>query len=198
VTATDTPEQGLERNFRERVGALTRGAAADVDVDQPVRDGTRLTGRMGVAVFDAMAAAEISTSRRAICARRAPGSTRSDPPVTSRTPRSQRRSGPPTPPSCITDRAGSTARGRSRCRGQPRSRTSSSAWSQLGMNRFPAGVTRCSGNHALAVIPQTSTIASHLPRAMGVAFAIERTRRIGSPPRGQRTRLSFAHSATPH
>ena len=35
------------------------------------------------------------------------------------------------------------------------------------------------GNHALAVIPQTSTIASHLPRAMGVAFAIERARRIG-------------------
>jgi 2-oxoisovalerate dehydrogenase E1 component len=28
------------------------------------------------------------------------------------------------------------------------------------------------GNHALAVIPQTSTIASHLPRAVGVAWAI--------------------------
>ena len=35
------------------------------------------------------------------------------------------------------------------------------------------------GNHALAVIPQTSTIASHLPRAVGVAFAIERARRLG-------------------
>ena len=35
------------------------------------------------------------------------------------------------------------------------------------------------GNHALAVIPQTSTIASHLPRAMGVGFAIERAQRIG-------------------
>ncbi len=30
------------------------------------------------------------------------------------------------------------------------------------------------GNHALAVMPQTSTIASHLPRAVGVAFAIGR------------------------
>jgi 2-oxoisovalerate dehydrogenase E1 component len=38
------------------------------------------------------------------------------------------------------------------------------------------------GNHALAVIPQTSTIASHLPRAVGVAFAIERTQRIGARP----------------
>jgi 2-oxoisovalerate dehydrogenase E1 component len=34
------------------------------------------------------------------------------------------------------------------------------------------------GNHALAVIPQTSTIASHLPRAVGVAFAIERAKRL--------------------
>ncbi len=35
------------------------------------------------------------------------------------------------------------------------------------------------GNHGLAVIPQTSTIASHLPRALGVAFAIERAKRLG-------------------
>jgi 2-oxoisovalerate dehydrogenase E1 component len=38
------------------------------------------------------------------------------------------------------------------------------------------------GNHALAVIPQTSTIASHMPRAMGVGFAIERSQRIGVTP----------------
>jgi 2-oxoisovalerate dehydrogenase E1 component len=35
------------------------------------------------------------------------------------------------------------------------------------------------GNHELAIIPQTSTIASHLPRAVGVAFALERAKRIG-------------------
>jgi 2-oxoisovalerate dehydrogenase E1 component len=35
------------------------------------------------------------------------------------------------------------------------------------------------GHHGLSVIPQTSTIASHLPRALGVAFAIGRARRIG-------------------
>ncbi len=35
------------------------------------------------------------------------------------------------------------------------------------------------GHPALAIIPQTSTIASHLPRAMGVAFAIGRARRLG-------------------
>src|SRR5262245_24665888 len=34
------------------------------------------------------------------------------------------------------------------------------------------------GHHELAVIPQTSTIASHPPRAVGVAFAIERARKL--------------------
>ena len=34
------------------------------------------------------------------------------------------------------------------------------------------------GHHDLAVIPQTSTIASHLPRAVGIAFAIERAREL--------------------
>ncbi|TDD36081.1 MFS transporter [Actinomadura sp. KC06] len=35
------------------------------------------------------------------------------------------------------------------------------------------------GSHRLHVIPLTSTIASHLPRALGVAFAIERAARLG-------------------
>ena len=43
------------------------------------------------------------------------------------------------------------------------------------------------GHPALAVIPQTSTIASHLPRAVGVAFAIDRARKLGVPSRGRPT-----------
>ena len=35
------------------------------------------------------------------------------------------------------------------------------------------------GNKALSVIPQTSTIASHLPRAMGLAYSLERAKRVG-------------------
>ncbi|HEX2901981.1 MAG TPA: thiamine pyrophosphate-dependent enzyme [Jatrophihabitans sp.] len=35
------------------------------------------------------------------------------------------------------------------------------------------------GNKALSIIPQTSTIASHLPRAMGLAYALERAKRVG-------------------
>src|SRR3954451_19197221 len=37
------------------------------------------------------------------------------------------------------------------------------------------------GHHDLAVIPQTSTIASHLPRALGVAIAIDRARKLAVP-----------------
>ena len=35
------------------------------------------------------------------------------------------------------------------------------------------------GHHDLAVIPQTSTIASHLPRAVGIAFAIDWSKELG-------------------
>ncbi len=37
------------------------------------------------------------------------------------------------------------------------------------------------GHHGLAVIPQTSTIASHLPRAVGLAFSIAYTAKLGVP-----------------
>ena len=36
------------------------------------------------------------------------------------------------------------------------------------------------GRHELAVVPQTSTIASHLPRAVGVAWSIARAKRLGT------------------
>lgn len=38
------------------------------------------------------------------------------------------------------------------------------------------------GHAALSIIPQTSTIASHLPRAVGLALALHRARRLGVEP----------------
>src|SRR5258705_11140571 len=35
------------------------------------------------------------------------------------------------------------------------------------------------GSHALAIPPQTSTIASHLPKAVGAAVALDRAARLG-------------------
>jgi len=57
------------------------------------------------------------------------------------------------------------------------------------------------GHHELAVIPQTSTIASHLPRAVGTAFAIERAKRLGidSPwPRDAVVVSSFGDASVNH
>ncbi|TDD88673.1 MFS transporter [Actinomadura darangshiensis] len=57
------------------------------------------------------------------------------------------------------------------------------------------------GSHPLNVIPQTSTIASHMPRALGVAFAIERAARLGldSPwPRDAVTVCSFGDASANH
>jgi 2-oxoisovalerate dehydrogenase E1 component len=57
------------------------------------------------------------------------------------------------------------------------------------------------GRHDLAIIPQTSTIASHLPRAVGVAFAIDRAARLGidSPwPRDALAVCSFGDASANH
>jgi 2-oxoisovalerate dehydrogenase E1 component len=57
------------------------------------------------------------------------------------------------------------------------------------------------GDASLAVIPQTSTIASHLPRALGVALAIGRAHRIGVEtrwPRDALTICSFGDASINH
>jgi len=57
------------------------------------------------------------------------------------------------------------------------------------------------GHHDLAVIPQTSTIASHLPRAVGIAFSIGRTAKLGVPsqwPADAITVASFGDASASH
>lgn len=57
------------------------------------------------------------------------------------------------------------------------------------------------GNKALSIIPQTSTIASHLPRAVGVAFGIERAARLGVEcewPRDSIVVASFGDASVNH
>ncbi len=57
------------------------------------------------------------------------------------------------------------------------------------------------GHADLAVIPQTSTIASHLPRAVGVAFAVDRAAKLGVEsrwPRDAVTVCSFGDASLDH
>ncbi|SDQ36186.1 thiamine pyrophosphate-dependent enzyme [Actinopolyspora saharensis] len=57
------------------------------------------------------------------------------------------------------------------------------------------------GNAELSVLPQTSTIASHLPRAVGLAFALERSRKLGVEgewPRDSMVVCSFGDASANH
>jgi 2-oxoisovalerate dehydrogenase E1 component len=57
------------------------------------------------------------------------------------------------------------------------------------------------GSKVLNVIPGTSTIASHLPRAVGVAFSIDRAAKLGLPcewPRDAITVCSFGDASANH
>ncbi len=57
------------------------------------------------------------------------------------------------------------------------------------------------GSKPLWVLPQTSTIASHLPKALGTAVAIEQARRIGHPlpiPQDSITVCSFGDASSNH
>ena len=104
-------------------------------------------------------------------------STRSARPGTSRTPRSRSRCASTIPRSCTTGRAPSTSRGPSRP-GVDGVRTSCSAWPpprRADRGRAAQGLRPPD----LAVLPQTSTIASHLPRAVGDGLAIDRAARLG-------------------
>ncbi len=57
------------------------------------------------------------------------------------------------------------------------------------------------GRHELSVVPQTSTIGSHLPRALGVAFSTDRAAKlgVGGPwPRDAVTVCSFGDASANH
>ena len=57
------------------------------------------------------------------------------------------------------------------------------------------------GQAELAIIPQTSTIASHLPRALGVALGIDRATKLGVTsrwPRDAVTLASFGDASASH
>jgi 2-oxoisovalerate dehydrogenase E1 component len=183
VSATDTPERQLERNFRERVGALSsQSAAAEADLDQPVREGTRLTGRTAIALFDAMVASRVLDLAARYLRSEGPGvyTIGSAGHESNAALAAALR---PTDPALLHYRSGGFYCARAgQVPGSTPLRDILLGLVAAADEPIAGGRHKVFGNHALAVIPQTSTIASHVPRAMGVAFAIERAQRIGVTP----------------
>src|SRR4051794_15994173 len=175
-----TTPQDLDERFRAAVGALT--AADDKrEPDDPVRDGTALTGAHARRLFDAqLASRHLDLAARwlrsfgegyytigsaghegnaAVAAALRP----SDPALL------HHRSG-----GFYCARAGRAA-GMDPLRDVLRGIVASAAEPIAG------GRHKVFGHPDLAVIPTTSTIASHLPRAVGLAYAIDqRPARRGS------------------
>jgi 2-oxoisovalerate dehydrogenase E1 component len=87
--------------------------------------------------------------------------------------------------------------------GKPRDPVMDSALSFAASKDDPAsgGRHKVWGSKPLWVLPQTSTIASHLPKALGTAVAIEQARRIGHAlpiPEDSITVCSFGDASSNH
>jgi 2-oxoisovalerate dehydrogenase E1 component len=182
VTAADSPEQELDRNFREQVGALrSQGAGTTADPDQPVRTGTRLTGQMALALFEAMASSRHLDLAARYLRREGPGvyTIGSSGHESNAAIAAALR---PTDPALLHYRSGGFYCARAQqVPGSTPLRDVLLGLVAAADEPISGGRHKVFGNAALAIIPQTSTIASHLPRAVGVGFAIDRAHRLGVP-----------------
>ena len=168
----------VERHFAEVVATLdghrpegrTGPAAA-----RPVRDGSALTGQHCLDLFDAqLASRHLDLAARWLRSRGAGyytiGSSGHEGNAARRRGAPDHRPGPAALP------VGRVLPGPAPSRpGLPAtaSATCCSAWWRRRTSPSPAAATRSSAHPQLHIIPQTSTIASHLPRAVGLAFALD-------------------------
>ncbi|WP_347351443.1 thiamine pyrophosphate-dependent enzyme [Intrasporangium sp.] len=167
----------VDAHFRRAVGALPARSARDLrDV---VRDGTGLTGAEALDLFEAQ-----TTSRHLDFAARSMQSQghgfytigSSGHEANAAVAAVLR----PTDPALLHYRSGAFYVARAaQVPGQDPARDVLRGVAAASTEPISGGRHKVFGNHELAVIPQTSTIGSHLPRALGVAFAIERAGRLG-------------------
>lgn len=183
------PAEILEAHFLDAVRALAAGAPASaaspvspvspVSPDEPVRPRTQLTGRQCLALFDAQA----SSRHLDLEARRLTAGGEGFYSIGSAGHEGNAALAHalrPTDPALLHYRSGAFYVARA---AQRPAVTDPVADVLLGVVAAAAepisgGRHKVFGHHGLAVIPQTSTIASHLPRAVGLALGIERGRKL--------------------
>jgi 2-oxoisovalerate dehydrogenase E1 component len=177
-----TQETELDRRFVAAVRKLPCGAGPDraaADRAAPVRAGTRLTGEQAVALFDAQAGSRhLDLAARYL---RSEGhgyytigsaGHEADAAVAAVL--------RPTDPALLHYRSGAFYLARAaQVPGSQALRDVLLGLTGASDEPIAGGRHKVFGHHGLAVIPQTSTIASHLPRAVGIAFSIGRAGKLG-------------------
>ncbi len=177
-----TPDAALDQHLRRALAALpprADGSGATADPGAPVRAGSRLTGAMALALYDAQ------TGNRALDleARALRATGRGFYTIGSSGHESNAAVAAalrPTDPALLHYRSGAFYL--ARAAQVPGSTGLEDVLRGLVSSveePIAGGRHKVFGRYELAIIPQTSTIASHLPRAIGVAFAIDRTRKLG-------------------
>lgn len=172
-----TPEAALDHHFRRTVAELQPHAPGDPTL--PVRPGSALTGTMALALFDA----QIGNRALDIEARRLRATGRGFYTIGSSGHEANAAVAAalrPTDPALLHYRSGAFYLARAaQVPGSTPLRDVLLGLVSSVDEPIAGGRHKVFGHRELAVIPQTSTIASHLPRAVGVAFAIDRARKLG-------------------
>jgi 2-oxoisovalerate dehydrogenase E1 component len=176
-----TSPQELDERFRAVLGELATPERRR-DPDEPIRDGTALTGTQASRLFDAQV-----TSRHLDLAARwlrsfgegyyTIGSAGHE--GNAAVAAALR----PTDPALLHYRSGGFYVARAaQVPGSDPTRDVLRGLIASASEPIAGGRHKVFGNAELDIIPTTSTIASHLPRAIGVGFAIERARRLSIEP----------------
>ncbi|HWC36679.1 MAG TPA: thiamine pyrophosphate-dependent enzyme [Mycobacteriales bacterium] len=177
--AEPLPEEVLDDQFRAAVGSLSGSAGSVTDADQPVRPGTLLSVRQALALFDA----QLGSRALDLEARRLRASGHGYYTIGSAGHEANAAVAAalrPTDPALLHYRSGAFYLARAaQVPGSTPLRDVLLGLVAAADEPIAGGRHKVFGHPDLAVIPQTSTIASHLPRALGVAFAIDRARKLG-------------------
>src|SRR5580693_2999176 len=174
----------VERHLAEALGVLDGAPSADAGPrpagTDPIRDGSALTGRRGLELFDAqLASRHLDLAARWLRARDAGY-------YTIGSSGHEGNAGVAaalrlTDPALLHYRSGAFYLARAQQASPPQDGVLDVLLGLVAAVAEPiaGGRHKVFGRQELNVIPQTSTIASHLPRAMGLAFALERAARLG-------------------
>ncbi len=193
VARSDSVEEG----FRAHVSALIQGPRR-TDFDSPVREGTTLTARKAMALFEAqldsraadLLARDLKTTNRSFYTIGSSGHEGNAAVAAALR---------PTDPAFLHYRSG----GFFLARAQQVPGAHGALDIVLGVvasadEPIAGGRHKVFGSLPLCIPPQTSTISSHLPKALGCAFAIERQARLLGQPDDRIVVCSFGDASANH